>query len=73
MKELSQLQLLSLAKEALANKADTLVSRYLKPFGCGMSKREIITATSVCFEQIDWIDSEIERIRKENPTPPRLK
>lgn len=70
MKELSNLQLLNLAKTALEDKADRLATRYGKP---DTSKRQVVEKIRECFDQIDWIDSEIDRIHKGNPTPPRLK
>ena len=70
MKELSQLQVLTLAKSALEAKADNLASHYGNY--ADMTKRDIINKIRTCFDEIDWIDSEIERIRKENPRPPRI-
>ena len=65
MKELTQAQLLTLAKSALESQADNLASRYNKPTA-EVGKREIIEKIRTCFDKIDWIDAELERIRKGN-------
>ena len=62
MKELTQLQLLTLAKQALQNKCDTIVSMYGKP---ERTREEVICKASETLEYIAWVNAEIERLGKE--------